>query len=510
MTKRLQWIIGIAAAPSLVLAIIFKLTRTYVYSVGSATIFKFIVVCCLSSANLVFSGTGYPESQSKEVSKVKLLFSSEKDITGTWGKLHFGATPIQLIRSCEDPGFTLSCCLPREDGTWDVYGYVYKRDWSKEGNWLQKKHGWTMVRATTRDGEHFENVEEILKTEPGRWTDHTGITYNPKSGEFLALKCTGHPKGFAILAFFSSDGRNWEEHPENPMYTDGDSLSVFWSPKAGRFISTNKSYQAVAKHIPDHGVHHEKINGRDAQSRRVCVIRWSRDGRSWEPSDWVSEHWGPLLPEGLLIVPDENDPPEMEFYRGIAFWYHDRAFLMMLNYAGSALKPGNHGPQLDTEWWYSPDGLEWERPYRDVNATPGGVRIITHNPMIIDGKILFHFGDQLFGMKQDRISYVGARANAEFSTILFEMPEADISLNAAVPSPDRAFATDQAYIMVAAVDEEGNVIPGFEREKCVIQNEDRVDLPLRWDERSARELAGRMISLRFYLRSANVYAVSAQ
>ena len=52
MTKWLQWILGIAAALGVVLAIIFKLTRTYVYSVGSPTIFKFIVVCCLASIAL--------------------------------------------------------------------------------------------------------------------------------------------------------------------------------------------------------------------------------------------------------------------------------------------------------------------------------------------------------------------------------------------------------------------------------------------------------------------------
>jgi hypothetical protein len=37
-----------------------------------------------------------------------------------------------------------------------------------------------------------------------------------------------------------------------------------------------------------------------------------------------------------------------------------------------------------------------------------------------------------------------ARANAEFSTTQCTMSPAHLQLNAAVPSPDRAFATDQA------------------------------------------------------------------
>jgi hypothetical protein len=60
------------------------------------------------------------------------------------------------------------------------------------------------------------------------------------------------------------------------------------------------------------------------------------------------------------------------------------------------------------------------------------------------------------------------------------------------------------------LDDQGKVVSGFEAEKCLIQNSDRIDVPLRWGEKSARELAGRTISLRFYLRSANVYAVTAR
>ena len=89
------------------------------------------------------------------------------------------------------------------------------------------------------------------------------------------------------------------------------------------------------------------------------------------------------------------------------------------------------------------------------------------------------------------------------------MPAADLFLNAASPAPERPFAKDQAYVMAAVLDEKGNVIPGFEAEKCVIRNEDRRDIPLKWGDASARQLAGQTIRLRFFLRSANIYAVTA-
>jgi hypothetical protein len=184
--------------------------------------------------------------------------------------------------------------------------------------------------------------------------------------------------------------------------------------------------------------------------------------------------------------------------------------MMVLNYSASPLGLRKHGPQMDTEWWAGRDGIHWERPGRGINATGAEITRITHNPMVLNGMILFHYGNRILSMKQDRISYVGARANAEFSTVQFTMPAADLLLNAAIPSPDRPFATQQAYVMTAVLDENGKVIPGFEQDKCLIKSGDQIDLPLRWGDKSARELAGKKISLRFYLRSANIYAVTSK
>ena len=46
--------------------------------------------------------------------------------------------------------------------------------------------------------------------------------------------------------------------------------------------------------------------------------------------------------------------------------------------------------------------------------------------------------------------------------------------------------------------------------KCLLQNEDRHDIPLRWDNRSARELAGKTVRLRFRFRGASIYAVTSR
>lgn len=443
----------------------------------------------------------------------KLLFSNAQDVTNAWGQLQFGATPMQKLRACADPGFTLACCLPREEGRWEVFGQVYKAD--EASREYEKTNAWKIIRATTRDGEHFENIETVYQGEPGCWTPHLGIAYNPDRKEFLMLKLRYDRDGFGYMAFFSPDGKQWQPYSANPLFRDCDSLGLFWSENAHRFILTAKSLQPVTKHYLDHGGTHPKLS-KDLRDRRVQCIRSSADGRHWEPTGSMLDVWNhrgnfQAMPIETLTLPDSDDPPGMEFYRAIGFWYEDRSYMVVLNYAPSPLLPNKHGPHLDTEWWVSRDGLRWDRPYRGINAVgdafPGVVNI-THNPMLIDGTLVFHFGNQLLGIKQDRISFVSARAGAEFSTPSFVAPAADLCLNAAVPSPARPFAAVQAYIMAAVLDDQGKVLPGFEAEKCLIQNTDRIDMPLRWKEKSVRELAGRSIRLRFYLRSANIYAVT--
>jgi len=440
-------------------------------------------------------------------SKGLLLFSDQHHIADAWGKIHFGTSSLQRLRPCANPGFELSLCLPRDDGAWDVYGRTFTH--VPHGDQVKEANTWQLIRATTRDGSHFENIETVYQSETGPWAFNHAMAYNPEAKEFMLLMLKMEDFGFGYTAFFSPDGRNWTEHPKNPLYYDGDAISLFWSPAAKRFICVAKSFQMpFSKRISDHG----------GIARRVLSIRSSRDGRTWEPSDSVSDVWNrggkmKALPVELLTLPDADDPPDLEFYSGNGFSLHDRCYLMVLNYAGTPLHPGKHGPQLDTEWWVGRDGLRWERPGRNVNALgdafPQDARI-THNPMIIGGQFLFHFGDHIVGMKQDRISYVGARANAEFSTTLFAMPQGDLLLNASVPSLERAFAAQQAYVRVAVLDEQGAVVPGFEPEKCLIQNDDDIDLPLLWAGRSAGELSGKKIRLRFHLRSATIYAVTTQ
>lgn len=446
----------------------------------------------------------------------KLLFSGSEDIADTWGSLHFGVTAVRRVRECEPPGFTLIGCFPRPDGAWEVFGQQMT-EIGRGSEPYDRITAWKLVRAATRDGGKFEGLQTVFEPKPAAWTDHAAMAYNPDAKEYLLLKLKVDRSGFAYTAFFSDDGTRWQEYPGNPLFYEGDAMSLFWSPVLKRFVCVSKSLQPHRKRLLDHGGPTPALGDDSLRDRRVLMMRSSPDGRRWEPSVSLSDVWNRngrkgAVPSEFLTVPDADDPPDLEFYSGNGFWYHDRAYMMVLNYAASPLAPRKHGPQLDNEWWTSRDGLRWDRPARGVNALevfPQIPRLETH-PMIADGMILFLRGHLLLGLPEDRITYVAARANGEFSTKPFPMPAADLLLNAASPAPERPFAKDQAYVMVGVQDEKGTAIPGFEAEKCVIHNEDRRDIPLKWGNVSARQLAGRTIRLRFFLRSANIYAVTAR
>lgn len=446
----------------------------------------------------------------------RLLFSGPSDIVDTWGSLTFGVTPIRQVRECAHPGFAVAGCFARADGNWEVYGQQLTEIERGEEPYARVAV-WRLVRAITRDGIALTDEQTLFESQPAAWTDHIALAYNPDVGEYLLLKLKVDRSGFAYTAFFSRDGTQWQPHDGNPLFYDGDAMSLFWSPVLRRFVCVNKSLQPYRKRVVDHGGPTPRLNDDGLRDRRVLMMRSSADGRSWEPSVSLSDVWDRLerkdsIPAAFLTVPDRLDPPDLEFYSGNAFWYHDRAYMMVLNYAPSPLLPRRHGPHLDNEWWTSRDGWRWERPARGVNALEvfPSIPRLENSPLVADGMILFPRGQRLLGVPQDRISYVTARAHGEFSSARFRMPDADLLLNAAVPSPERPFAGEQAYVMVAVLDEQDQVIAGYEADKCLIRNVDQPDIPLRWDTVSARPLAGRTVRLKFLLRSANIYAVTTR
>jgi hypothetical protein len=441
--------------------------------------------------------------------RLKLLFMDRLDVWRTWGHLDFAASPFGRLGDPPQKDFIVKYSLKRSDGSFDVWGF-------KGADYRP----WKVVRARSRDGIHFEDVHTVLeRTEGAHWAHICSFSYSPELGRFLFLKNMNAEYGFSMHAFTSADGEHWQEYEHNPVFYEGDRWGALWSPTLQRFVYYGKGIQRYQKRIPE----------LFADARRVVTLRSSPDGFHWTPNvaelDRKNERktegsdagrivGGPLVPDEFQISPDENDPPDLEFYAGDGFHYEGRYYLLMLNYAASSIPPGmppvnknGHGPALDTEWWISRDGVRWDRPFRKIDA---GEMFLTHNPMIVDGKFLFHADNGLWAIPEDRITYVSARANAIFDTIQFTSSGRPFHLNARVPGSKYRSYPEQAYIMAELIDDDDHVFSGYEKERCIFQaSRDELAIPLQWNGRDGSELKGKRMRIRFHLRSSDIFAVTA-
>ena len=362
--------------------------------------------------------------------------------------------------------------------------------------WDPWKMKWHCCYARTRDGIHFERPDLGIIPDAAvpNLLLHTGGVFSVMRNDNAAdpnhryaMIHTGnvwadqpvHDAGAA----FSPDGLHWQEWEHNPVWRDGnDAFSAIYNPRSKQYLC----YQAVKRPYPM-----EYADSIAPNHRRVLAIRSSDDG----------VHWSRLE---NFIEPDADDPPDLELYWFSVFAYRDRFVGLMRNYARSPLMIGEHGPHISYEWWVSHDGLRWQRPARDMHV---GV-ITTCPPFVVDDRLCFLEYNTMrrYSTPIDRITWVGSQSNAEFSSRLFQVPERPLTAN--IESGTGTLLPDQAYVMVEVRQPDGQVIEGYEREKCVFMDVDGTALPLRWGEKDTTGLTGRDVCLRFYLRDARIYAVN--
>lgn len=437
---------------------------------------------------------------------MKFIFAESRDVTDIRGPLRFGATGLKRLGDSKGlPTLHFPLPVRQPDGSYWVYAVNPKRQ--------------AVQRFRTWDGFDYEGGETVLTLGPsspsGDWLGHSCLVHNSRDNSLLCLAWARNPPGMGVWAYGSSDGLSWRRLRETPLYNDHDSFFVLWHEARQCYVAYQITYQRWQKPFPDNigpGL------------RRVLSIRTSPDGIHWDPADNVQgDH---LAPESRLFTPDTQDPAELEFYRVVAFPYHDRFVGMALLYASGPelANPRHpwtkHWPQLTGEWWLSNDGLSWQRPLRDVFAPGEANGIVHHAPMRLGNRLLWLYPDGIYGLPEDRLFYAGSLANAEFTTPEFVQPDSHLALNAEFGFHDmpRRGMQGQGYVMVEAQDEKGATLAGFEKEHCIIHEFDSAATRawqtgrdyarrLHWQGRSLRALAGRRIRLRLFLRDARICTI---
>jgi hypothetical protein len=232
-----------------------------------------------------------------------------------------------------------------------------------------------------------------------------------------------------------------------------------------------------------------------------------------------------------IIVPDFDDSNRAQFYSMYGFPYGDQylGFLQIMDASTD---------RLSIELVSSPDSFTWERAGKRVEwATPEMAKVLdatwlafAHNPPLnIYGDLYMFYdirngshialtpGPQAFiGLAvtfEDRFAAIAADLiEGRLTTIPFTCPGGTLKVNTAVGGPTRGAdgggRAGAGYTLVEILDENGEPIPGFDRDNCIRHWDDfRKGGPFTWtDHQTTDALKGRTISLKFYMTMSDLYS----
>ena len=419
-----------------------------------------------------------------------LPFWDSEDVQDVVGRLEFKAEPLQKEGLATGyPPMLYGCEVPLSDGNAWVYGW-------KLSHWQDRATRTVeVIRAMTRDGKIFESEETVLSLVNPDWQGFVNIVRRPTDGRlFFFCWSAGH-----LQVYSSDDGLEWSKLTES-AYTGHDAMNVIWYPPLQQFVNFQNTLQEYAKRYPDN----------IGSYRRVLSFRKSADGVTW---DWFSP---PFLKDSQYWTPDEQDPIDLEFYRSVVFPTQGRYAMLLQDYiapppeANSRRQTTKHGPRSEAEWAISRDGLNWSRPYRDQDPTALVGALAVQGPLIRDGVMRFYERDRVISsIPEGRVFYVTGRGNCEFSTPRFQMPLKGITIDANLLYQVTEGPTGRSYLMAELLDENGQVIPGYSRSNCLLENQDGRKLPLVWEGKTGSELNGKLVRLRLFFRDTRLYSVSA-
>jgi hypothetical protein len=448
-----------------------------------------------------------PAKPASDGRKMVQVFMQPSDLTAQEGPVRFQANTVMPY--AETRG------LPVTERAMTVFG---RRIGDRYHVWGSSRKEGGLYRAETRDGLHYENLRPLASDMA---PEHVmGMIYNPRDDRYLAFERGIRPVRW--YGHFSSDGTTFSRAQPDPLFKDHDAGHLLWNEERRRYVFVGLTYDLLPqpRRLIDNLGWESRLGGRGV--RRVIAVRTSPDGLKWTPGqDVLGSDPATWLRKDQLILPDAQDPVDMEYYWFIAFRHHDRWVGIVLTYAPSPAKvmeevpydpaPSKHGPHLGTEWWVSADGVKWDRPWRDTPASLDWRIYFGHEPMRLHDRLLFLTSNQLYNLPPaqgarpgqhqevyslplDRIASAGSHAPASFTSRPFVLAAGGLSLN----------YESEGRLAVELLDASGRPVEGSALE---LPRGGAIAAPLRWDPRVTAALAGREIQLRFLTEKARVYAL---
>jgi hypothetical protein len=342
---------------------------------------------------------------------------------------------------------------------------------------------------------------------------------------------------------FSPDGIHWTKHGEGPLLptlyggravqppfadegpyketpvkgkpprktwqyplTMSDVIDVFWDPVRQVFVIIDKFWIDA----PDGGMAWRNALGR---SESKDFIHWSKPR--------------------LVLAPDDDDGPEVEFHGSPAFFHKGRYFGLLQN----MYRRG--GLAIDIELITSRDSLAWERPFRKEFFLPRSQKglfdsrsIFTSSTPIVHGdEMRFYYGAYneapLGGVKSepgqrsgvgmasiplDR--FAGLRPVAKSAQATLRKPLENIGqvtlkpLDLAGCGAMTVNGIAEGAIRVELLTHDGYRVRGYSKDDAVPIQGDSLRHQVSWRGRTLNELPPGRYLVRLHLDNATVYAVS--
>ena len=312
-------------------------------------------------------------------------------------------------------------------------------------------------------------------------------------------------------AAYSADGLNWTLYPKNPILKSSDTITLAQDPANGEYLAFHK------------------VNNDPRVKGRQVFLSVSKDMQNWT---------NPVP----VMVTDEIDHMEAqkleggthsEFYNMSAFPYGDQWLGFVTHFRrtgeprikkfdGGSRQSFAEGP-IDIQLVHSRDGRTWNRcsdrspviPLGPYAYDSGSILGLCNSPVIVGDEIWMYYTAMTtsHGCALPEKEMSIARASWRLDGLVSMQAQTDPGIIETVPftpDGDRLYLNidvKQGELMVEILDNNGNVITGYDKNACLIQYKDSVNLPIKWNNLALLPKQ-KSIRLRFYMKRGDLYSYS--
>ena len=301
-------------------------------------------------------------------------------------------------------------------------------------------------------------------------------------------------EGDGVSVAFSPDGLHWTKYAGNPVITKAsDSHTLLgWDDAHDQYVAYCRP-----------SVHEGNMTRRIGRSVSDDFVHWT------DPEE--------------VLVPDEHDPPGLQFYNMPVFKYEGLYIGQLLAYHTYPEEShirfyGN----IDVQLAVSRNGIAWERvgerkPFIP-NGPPGsldsGEVYMANAPVVVEDELWFYYSPCT--LEHGPTGRSGPICLAKLRLDGFVSIDAGDSIGTLVTKPfccegDSLRINAMAHgglVAVAVLDEQGTQYDGFGKYDCAVFDGDSVRHEVTWRQVSFASLKGKTVRLKFYLRNARLYSFS--